>query len=136
MFEKEIIDLIADIPESDLLSSYAGRPSIFSDSAPEDVAFPYIVVSIDELSPPGFVISRFQLDIGVFDYGTSHKNVRSIIFSIQNILDCQRISSVKYNDIRIRRESMYHIDVPDPRGIHYLLRFEARGSRFYWTKTI
>jgi hypothetical protein len=136
MFEKQIIDIISNLPIVDLLSIYRGRPSIFSGSGPEDVDFPYIVINIEEINPPDSIITRFQLDVNVFDYGTSEKNARDISFFIVNAIDNVRINNVRYTDIRIRRDIRFKIDVPDPRGIHYLTRFDARGSRYYWAKTL
>jgi hypothetical protein len=136
MFEKEIIDIIACLPENNLLSAYRGRPSIFSGCGPEDVDFPYVVINIEELSPPDSIITRFQIDANVFDYGTSEKTARDISFCISNAIDNIRINNARFTDIRIRRGIRFKIDVPDPRGIHYLVRFDARGSRFYWTKNL
>lgn len=136
MFESEIIDMIAAIPESSLLSTYRGRPAVFSGMGPEDIPFPYVVIDIGELNPPDSIITRFLIEINVFDFGTSESNVRRIAFSISNALDNQLIQSERFADIRIRRGTRNRIDVPDPRGIQYYLTFEARGSREYWTKSI
>lgn len=136
MFESEIIDMIANIPASSLLSKYRGRPSVFSKMAPEEIGFPYIVINIQETTPPDSIITRFLIEISVFDYSTSEKTAREIVFSISNALDNQLIQSERFADIRIRRGTAQSVGVPDPRGIQYYMSFTARGSREYWIKTI
>lgn len=136
MFESEIIDMIANIPESSLLSTYNGRPSIFSGQGPEEVDFPYVVINIQELNPPDSIITRFLVEVSIFDFGTSEKDVRIIAFSISNALDNMLIQSERFADIRIRRGILSKINVPDSRGIQYYLSFDARGSREYWAKSI
>lgn len=136
MFESEIINLIANDPISSLLSSYRGRPSIFSKMGPEEIDFPYVVVNIIERDPPDSIITRFLIDVNVFDYSTTLKIAREIVFGISNVLDNQLIQSERFADIRTRRGTVNQIDVPDPRGIHYYMEFEARGSREFWSKTI
>lgn len=136
MFESELIDLIANDPISSSLSTYRGKPSIFSKMGPEEIDFPYVVIDIQELSPPDSIITRFYIEVNVFDYGTSAKIIREIVFGISNALDNQLIQSERFSDIRIRRGTVNILDVPDPRGIQYLLTFEARGSREFWSKTI
>lgn len=136
MFESEIIDLIANDPISSSLSLYRGRPSIFSKMGPEEIEFPYVVINIIEREPPDSIITRFYIEVNVFDYNTSVKTAREIVFGISNALDNQLIQSERFADIRIRRGTVTIIDVPDPRGIHYYMEFEARGSREFWSKTI
>ena len=136
MFEAEIINAIANINEASLLSTYYGRPSIFSGQAPEDIDFPYIVINIMETFPPDSIITKFDIDINIFDYSLSEVIVRELIFAITNNLDNIIIQSERYADIRLRRNTTNKMEVPDPRGIHYLMTFLARGSREYWSKTI
>ena len=136
MFESELIDLIANDPVISLLSSYRGRPSIFSKMGPEEIDFPYVVIDIQEISPPDNIITRFYIEVNVFDFGNSEKVARQIVFGISNALDNQLIQSERFADIRIRRGTVNSLAVPDPRGIQYLLTFEARGSREFWSKTI
>ena len=136
MFESEIIDLIASDPINTLLSTYRGRPSIFSRMAPEEIDFPYVVVDISEINPPDSIITRFLIEVDVFDFGTSGKIARQIVFGISNALDNQLIQSERFADIRIRRGTVNTLDVPDPRGFQYLMIFDARGSRELWSKTI
>ena len=136
MFESEVIDVIASNPVNTLLSSYRGRPSVFSKTAPEEIDFPYVVIDIQETSPSDSIITRFLIEINVFDYSTSEKIAREIVFSISNALDNIILQSERFADIRIRRGTVQSVSVPDPRGIQYYLQFEARGSREYWSKTI
>lgn len=136
MFEPEVIEEISSLPEADLLSSYQGRPSVFSGQAPEDIEFPYIVFDIVEREPEDNVITRFEIQMNIFDYGTSETNIRKIAFSVSNALDNKILQCERFSDIRTRRNVRYKITVPDPRGIQYYLEFEARGSRSYWSKTI
>lgn len=140
MFEGELINLIAADPLISKLSTYRGRPSIFSKMAPEEIEFPYIVINIDELTPPDNIITRFQIDIDVYDWSTSEKIAREIVFSLSNALDNNGngplLQSERFSDIRIRRNTVNSLVVPDPRGIQYHLTFHARGSREYWSKTI
>lgn len=136
MFEAELIEQISSLPESDYLSTYQGRPSIFSGQAPEEIDFPYIVFDIVEKEPEDNIITIFEIQMHLFDYSTSESNIRKIAFSICNAIDNITIQCERFTDIRIRRSTRYKIDVPDPRGIQYYLSFDARGSRAYWAKTI
>lgn len=136
MFEAKVIDTIQTINSVALLSTYAGRPSIFSGMAPEDVDFPYVVINIEEELPEDSIITRFRINVECFDYNTTEKNIRIIMFDITNALDNITLQHFRYGDIRIRRDIQFKIDVPDPRGIHYRMEFTARGSRTFWAKTI
>ena len=136
MFEQEIVDFLASDPLNIYLSTYRGRPSVFSKMAPEEVNFPYVVIDIQEVSPPDSIITRFLLEVNVFDYSTSVSLARKIVFSISNALDNQLMQSERFSDIRIRRGTVQSVDVPDPRGIQYYMQFDARGSREYWSKSI
>lgn len=136
MFEAELIEQIASLPEADYLSIYQGRPSIFSGQAPEEIDFPYIVFDIVERNPEDNIITRFEILMNIFDYSTSETTIRKIAFSISNALDNITIQCERFSDIRLRRGTRYKVNVPDPRGIQYYLTFDARGSREYWAKTI
>lgn len=136
MFESTIIDYIASSPINSYLSSYMGRPSIFSGQAPEEVDFPYVIVLIKSEIPVDSIITRFKIDIDVYHFNTTEKIVKEIIHEIRKELDNTRLNSDRFKDIRIRRDTYFKINVPDPRGILYRLEFTARATRTDWIKSI
>jgi hypothetical protein len=136
MFEKTIYNiLIAESFITDNVSDYNGLPSIFSDQAPEDVSFPYIVFDISETTPPDSIINRYNVYINYYNYGSSSSSARVVVDRINELLDQQRLSNDRLSDIRIRRDVYSRLDEGDPRAIHYNIQMEARATRKKWMQT-
>lgn len=137
MIESSIIDLLAGMTLASSLTTYNGRPSIFSGMGPEDVDFPYLVVYVRTETPPDdSIIDRFKVTIDVFDWSTSEKIAKDIAFKIINGLDNTRFNHDRYSDIRLRKDIYFKINVPDPRGIQLRVEFTGRGTRSEWIKSI
>jgi len=137
MFEGEIITLFLNSTDIvDNISSYAGQPSIFTNEAPEEVDFPYIVFDIRTISPPDSIIDRFMVDIDCYDYKNSGAGLRTLVNSINETLDNQRVNNSRYSDIRIRRDIYSRVPTGDPRAFHYHIQIEARATRKKWMSTI
>lgn len=136
MFEAELLQQLNTITINNLLSVYNGAPAKFSCMAPEDVQFPYLVVTIEEDKPSDSIISRFRIIIEVFDYSSSIVKARDIVSDTIDVLDRIKIDNNEwYDDIRIWHDIHMRVEVPDPRGIQYRIEYEARATRSKWIKT-
>lgn len=137
MFEAKIIELLSEDSDiTETISRYNGVPSIFTDQAPEDAPFPYIVFTIRSISPPDSIIDRFMIEIDYFNTTETGKNARVAVDNIQEYLDNKTVSNERYNSIRIRRDIYNPVPESDPRGIHYNIQLEARATRKKWMSTI
>ena len=116
------------------VSTYRDNPSIFSDSAPENVDFPYIVFRIDGTTGPDSALDVFNVTIDYFDFQYSAKNSRLAIRRIVEILDREHLQDDYYKTIRMFKSwsSSVSTNEMDPRAKHYVVKFTARAGRKGW----
>ena len=128
--------LVADEILIKMVSSHCGYPSIFSNSAPENVAFPYIVFTIAETSGPDSAVDVFSVTIDHFDFVKSAYLSRLAAKRLIELLDREHLDHHYYKTIRIFKSwaaqaSRVNED-RDPRAQHYIVRFTARAGRKGW----
>lgn len=138
MFEFELIEALQnDDLLSRHLSTYDGKPSIFSEYAPAPVKMPVIVFNIIRTSGyDNSSIQEFTIMVDYFDYQKARANSRIAAQQIEFILDFKTLQSERYTDIRLRFFSGGPIPEPDNLSIHYNLQFQARATRRAWMATI
>lgn len=118
------------------VSLYNGQPSIFSDSAPENVDFPYIVFVITNGNGPDSALDVFDVVINHFNFEQSAKRSRLAIRRIIELLDRSHITHDYYKTIRMFKTGSGSAgrenEDRDPRAKHYIARFTARAGRKGW----
>lgn len=127
------------INDSDLIqyvSKLNSVPSIFSNSAPENIEFPYIVFVIENTSGPDSAVDVFSVTINHFDWNQSAKRSRLAIQRIIELLDRSHITHDYYQTIRIFKSGSGSAgrenEDRDPRAQHQIVRFTARAGRKGW----
>jgi hypothetical protein len=143
MFESSLLRVLqANTDITALLSTYQGRPSIFSEFAPQDAELPYLIFRIGTIATMDVSIQRFNIVIDIYDKKTSYKNIRSVAFQTQLFLDRARIAHSRFGKIRIYYFSDGEVDEMglggareyDPRSIHWNMLFKARSGRKEWSR--
>lgn len=135
--ESTILDVLkADSTLTALVSTFESSPSIFTDSAPEAAATPYIVCNFMQLNAP-LEIGHFNLFINFFDYDKSAAAARSALLRIQVLLDDMSFEDDdnEWNAIRVFHEGGGHVPTPDARDIHYNAQYSIRAGRLAWSST-
>jgi len=135
--------LAADADLVDLLAEYNGAAAIFSSGAPEDAERPYITYHIDMNTTLGRAVHAFSITINVWDRSTSRAAAREIVERVEFVLDQARLSTDRYDTIRVNFESAGPVDHDeggqeisnDPRNIQYTSVFGARAGRKKWMAT-
>ena len=136
MFESSILNVLKNDNEFlSYVSTYKEEPSIFSNSAPENVDFPYVVFSINNTSDEDSVVDAFNVLFNYFDFSYSGKKARLATKRIVELLDRQHLNDDYYDTIRFFHNSINFVErgkEEDPRAQHYNLRFTARAGRSGW----
>lgn len=134
MFETSIINKLA--AETDLVSylnTYNSSPSIFSNEAPEDADFPYIVIRIDGGDPYG-PVQDYNMYVDIMDYYDSRAGAREAAFWVKVALDEIVLTHDRFIDLRIYPfAGPTHIEEEsDPRSIQINSQFTIRVTRSKW----
>lgn len=132
--------LINDSELIQYVSLHNGQPSIFSDSAPENVDFPYIVFVITNSGGPDSALDVFDVVINHFDFQQSSKRSRMAILRIIELLDRAHLTHDYFTPIRMFKRwsgsAGRENEDRDPRARHYIVRFAARAGRKGWIEEI
>jgi hypothetical protein len=137
MFEQALLDKLKTSKTlCDYVSAYAGQPSIFSDSAPEMVDFPYVVFRIQTKSTDTPALHSFSIFIDLFDYDKSRAKTRTAAETIEYLLDEKILTSERYDNIRCFYFSGGFTAEEDPRANHYNMQFSARAGRKKWANQL
>lgn len=141
MWDSALYDkLIGDSELAQFVSTFSGKPSVFSDSAPENVDFPYIVFTINGSTNPDSVVDTFSVEIAHFDFYQSAKRSRLAIRRAIELLDREHLTHSYYQTIRIYRtwsgSAARENEDRDPRARHYIARFTARAGRKGWIENL
>lgn len=138
MFESALYNaLMADATLATFISTFEGKPSIFSEMAPETATLPYVVFRIARYGTEAAAVQRFNVYVDIFGYDTSQKNVRKASEEIEFLLDRAKMNHERYGAIRLFLQSGESIsDEDDPRSVHYNMLFEARAGRKKWSANI
>lgn len=134
MIESAIINkLSAESEITSRIGTYNGAPSIFSNDAPENAVFPYLIVRIDAGEPEGPVIP-YNCYIDVLDWWESRVSAREVSFWIVKALDEQVLTHERYIDIRswLFSGPTNLEDENDPRTIQINTQFYIRCARSKW----
>lgn len=108
-------------------------PSIFKNSAPENIEFPYIVFRIYGTGGEDSSVDTFNVMIDIFDYGESGKDAILIERRIVELLDRMHLDHSYYDTIRFFRRGADFVEAnKNPRAIQYNIRFRARAGRSGW----
>ncbi len=135
MIESTILQVLQS--DSELVSyvtTFAGLPAIFSESAPEGAKKPYVTFRIAELSPAHTAIARFSLYTDYWDYGTSKATARKAAERMKFLLDQKYFEHERYSMIRVSFFSGGMVDEDDPLVIHYNQQYSIRACRKQWSE--
>ena len=135
MIESTILQVLQS--DSELVSyvtTFAGLPAIFSESAPEGTKKPYVTFRIAELSPAHTAIARFLLYTDYWDYGTSKATARKAAERMKLLLDQKYFEHERYSMIRVSFFSGGTVDEDDPLVIHYNQQYSIRACRKKWSE--
>ena len=135
MIESTILQVLQS--DSELVSyvtTFAGLPAIFSESAPEGAKKPYVTFRIAELSPAHTAIARFSLYTDYWDYGTSKATARKAAERMKFLLDQKYFEHERYSMIRVSFFSGGMVDEDDPLVIHYNQQYSVRACRKKWSE--
>lgn len=133
MIESAIISVLKADPELvALLSTHNSEPAIFSEFAPEDAEFPYIVLNVSRSNDEFPGLHAFTIMVDYFDYDVSRKNSRIAAERIEFLLDRAILQHERYDSIRISFFAGSPIPEDDPRSVHYNVQFSARAGRKKW----
>jgi len=127
--------LINDNELIQYVSRTGDYPSIFSDSAPENVAFPYIIFTIAGTNGPDSAVDVFSVTIDHYDFQQSAKRSRLAIKRIVELLDREHLEHADFKAIRLYKSwtaAAPKSDEIDPRARHYIAKFSARAGRKGW----
>ena len=129
MFESAIITrLQSDAEFAGYLSTFGGKPSVFSDFAPEKAARPFAVVTIRKQNDSA-VIDRFTVMVDYYDMNTSRARMRNAAMRIECLLDRTHMEHERFKTIRLFYENSGEVFNADRRDIHYNLMFSAHAGR-------
>lgn len=133
MFESALIaTLRSDVTLAALVDTYRSAPAIFTGAAPEQMGpdARYIIVTIDQNSPPDTTIDNFTINLDYYAHGTSWADARAAAFRVIELLDRIHLDHERYGAVRLFRDGATPIHDPsDPLEIHYNSRVYARGGR-------
>ena len=142
MFESSLLSLLnTDYGITSRLSTFNGVPSVFSDYAPEEVQFPYIVFDIEENESDSLIVDAFFIEIDIYGLRTSSKTIREIVERVQFVCDRTIITDdERFSTIRLYRDNnelVYdNLGSRDSKMTHYIVRLQARGTRKKWADNI
>lgn len=134
MIESTVINkLLAESDITTRIATYNGAPSIFSNNAPENADFPYIIVRIDGGDPEGPVLP-YNCYIDIIDWWESRVLAREVSFWIIKALDEQVLTHDRYIDARswLFSGPTNLEDEDDPRTIQINTQFYVRCTRSKW----
>jgi hypothetical protein len=133
MFESALhAALVADTTITGLVTTFASRPAIFGDFAPEGAEKPYVTFRITESDSGHPALKQFMVYVDFWDYNKSRTNARAAAQAIEFALDRTELSHARYANIRMFWYSAGMVDEEDPREIHHNTMFVARAGRKAW----
>ena len=141
MWESALYSKLINDPELiQYVSLYNNIPSIFSNSAPENVAFPYIVFVISNTGGPDSAVDTFDVVINHFDFKESAKRSGMAVKRIIELLDREHITHADFTPIRLYKtwaaSAGRENEDRDPRAQHYIVRFSGRAGRKGWIENL
>lgn len=141
MFDSTLHQILStDVDLTNRISTYNGSPSVFGNSAPENVDFNYIVYRISNTG--GDVVETFNVIINIFGYSYSGVIVRETVNRMVSLLDrnhtniLNNIEHENYYKIRFFKTGIDPVEHKDPKAQHYNLRFLVRATRKGWINKI
>lgn len=135
MFESALLNhLKADAELISYVSKLNGKPSIFSDFAPEGTVLPYIIFRILKTSSETSTIAKFSIFFDYYAFDLSRTTSRRAAERLESLLDMIVLQHEAYGSIRVFYFAGSLLPETDPRDIHYNLQFSARGTRKKWVK--
>lgn len=138
MIESAILTALqSDGALAQLVSTYANAPAIFSESAPEGAAEPYVTFDISRVVAESDVLDVFNIMVDFWDMSQkSRAKSRQAAQRIEFVLDGATLQTDRYDTIRVWYESAGPVPEPDPRYIHHNLQFMARAGRKAWAEQL
>lgn len=134
MFETSLHNLlVTDAELASLHSSFSGKPSIFSDFAPQESGEVYTVFDIQKEPGTFLELDTFTINFDIYNATSSNEIIRQIVERLTFILDPNSIDNdLRYRKIRFYRGSEGYIKDNDIEIKHYNLQFFARATRKKW----
>jgi hypothetical protein len=138
MISSVIVDILrADIYIAARLTSFNGKPSVFTDVVPEGVSFPCITVRSMQINIVNGTIQNFNVYVDFWDYNkidSSREKGKEVAARVEELLDGYRYIGPhsRYSDIRFRYLSGYSATADEYDGIHYNCFIGARACRKKW----
>jgi len=130
MFESELLQTLKSNAElTSYVSTYAGRPAIFHNFAPEKVEYPYITFKINRLAAEDEIIERFNIYVEYWDRRVVKNKANAASRCIEFLLDRAVLDNEHLSNIRIFYDSTDLVDESDVSMIHYSHQFKARACR-------
>lgn len=114
------------------MSTFENSPSIFSEAAPESVAFPYITFRILRMSAEDSSVQKFTIFLDYWDYDLSRSTARKAGKRLERLLDNIILQHDDFKSIRIFYFDDSFIQESDPRTIHLNMQLSARAGRLKW----
>ena len=121
---------------TDLVSTFAGYPAIFTDIAPQQAEKTYMVFDVQKTPSDNLAVDIFLIDIDVYYNGLSAVDARELLFQVEILLDRAVLECTNYMTVRFYRDSDGYVDNSDIKIGHYNQQFEARGTRKRWIDNI
>ena len=125
---------------SSIVSTYdmngTDTPAVFSNMAPENAVYPYVVVTARKYTIPDAVMDGFDVYIHYYERGESAANARTVSERAEFIFDPNTFEDDRYATIRFWRRDASQVAEPAPLEIHYLTLLQARGSRKKWMQQL
>lgn len=122
-----------------LVSKICGNaPAFFSEQAPENVKFPYIILATDYHKTTWVGIHEFNVYFHIYDDNTSYTNIRDITQLLEFMFDYKIFNDLN-NDYSYLRFFLYDRTEwreEDPRITHYILHFTVRACRKAWVNQL
>jgi hypothetical protein len=135
MFDSELKRYLeTDAELVSYVGTHAGLPSVFSEAAPEGVAFPYIVFRIVVAATEAPAVCRGVVFVDYYNYDTSRTRARKVAEKIEYLLDHKILNHDRYDSIRFFFSDGSFTPEPDPRAIHYNVQFDFRAGRKAWAR--
>lgn len=137
MYESALYNLFTgDSALVALLGTYNTKPAVFDQVAPEAAPFMYLVYEISKYGEDSGAVSRFLVDINLFDMNSSREPARNAVERIEYLLKFKTLTHARYSQIRHYTPDILVIDEGDPSCIHYNIRCDAKAVETKWINSI
>lgn len=115
-----------------------GNPAFFSEQAPENAQFPYVILVTDYHKTAWHGIHEFNVYFHIYDDDTSFVNISEITQLLEFMFDRKTFEDLEndYSHVRFFFYEKTEWREEDPRITHYILHFNARACRKAWTQQL